>query len=85
MYGDMSEGKHLTMASTASSRRNSNAASTGGSRRGSVDSDGGFPFAAKLKKTKAVSNVKIVFMGKSMVQLLVLHFTLEMQYMICRS
>jgi len=54
------------MASNASSRRNSNAASTGGSRRGSVDSDGGFPFATKLKKTKAVSNVKIVFMGKSM-------------------
>ena len=71
------------MASTASSRRNSNAASTGGSRRGSVDSEGGFPFAAKLKKTKAVSNVKIVFMGKSMVQLLFV--SLEMQYMIYRS
>merc|ERR1719481_2423335 len=54
------------MASTASSRRNSNAASTGGSRRGSVDSDGGFPFPTKLKKGKPVSQVKLVFMGKTM-------------------
>lgn len=57
------------MASTASSRRNSTATVTGsvggGSRRGSVDSDGGFPF--RLKKSKPVSQVKIVFMGKSMV------------------
>ena len=37
----------------------------GGSRRGSVDSDGGFPF--RLKKSKPVSQVKIVFMGKPMV------------------
>jgi len=52
------------MASTASSRRNSTVASSvgGGSRRGSVDSDGGFPF--RLKKSKPVSQVKIVFMGK---------------------
>jgi len=42
------------------------ATSGGGSRRGSVDSDGGFPFAAKLKKGKPVSQVKLVFMGKSM-------------------
>ena len=56
-----------TMASTASSRRNSNAASTGGSRRGSVDSDGGFAFPTKLKKGKPVSQVKLVFMGKTMV------------------
>ena len=62
----------LAMASpsTASSRRNSTAASSagggGGSRRGSVDSDGGFPF--RLKKSKPVSQVKIVFMGKPMVR-----------------
>jgi len=55
------------MASTASSRRNSNVASTGGSRRGSCDSDSSFaPFAAKLKKGKPVSQVKLVFMGKTM-------------------
>eukprot|EP00091_Calanus_sinicus_P020241 TRINITY_DN5425_c0_g1_i1.p2 TRINITY_DN5425_c0_g1~~TRINITY_DN5425_c0_g1_i1.p2 ORF type:complete len:160 (-),score=33.58 TRINITY_DN5425_c0_g1_i1:1004-1483(-) len=54
------------MASTVSSRRNSNAASTGGSRRGSVDSESGFPFASKLKKVKPVSQVKLVFMGKTM-------------------
>ena len=57
------------MASTASSRRNSTATVTGsmggGSRRGSVDSDGGFPF--RLKKSKPVSQIKIVFMGKAMV------------------
>jgi len=56
------------MASTASSRRNSTATVTGsmggGSRRGSVDSDGGFPF--RLKKSKPVSQIKIVFMGKAM-------------------
>ena len=54
------------MASTASSRRNSTTAVSerGGSRRGSVDSDGGFPF--RLKKSKPVSQVKIVFMGKPM-------------------
>ena len=55
------------MASTASSRRNSNATSTGGSRRGSVDSEGGFAFPTKLKKGKPVSQVKLVFMGKTMV------------------
>ena len=55
------------MASNASSRRNSNAASTGGSRRGSVESDGGYALAPKLKKGKPVSQVKLVFMGKSMV------------------
>ena len=55
------------MASSASSRRNSNAASTGGSRRGSCDSDGGFSFSSKLKRGKPVSAVKFVFMGKSMV------------------
>ena len=40
------------MASAASSRRNSLAGGQGGagSRRGSVDSDGGFPFPARLKK-----------------------------------
>lgn len=55
-------------ASSASSRRNSTAggSNAGGSRRGSVDSDGGFPF--RLKKSKPVSQVKIVFMGKSMVR-----------------
>jgi len=53
-------------ASTASSRRNSTAGASvaGGSRRGSVDSDTGFPF--RLKKSKPVSQVKLVFMGKSM-------------------
>jgi len=53
-------------ASSASSRRNSSAggSNAGGSRRGSVDSDSGFPF--RLKKSKPVSQVKIVFMGKSM-------------------
>ena len=58
------------MASTASSRRNSTVASSvgGGSRRGSVDSDGGFPF--RLKKSKPVSQVKIVFMGKPLVILI---------------
>ena len=58
---------HKIMASTASSRRNSTVASSvgGGSRRGSVDSDGGFPF--RLKKSKPVSQVKIVFMGKPLV------------------
>ena len=40
----------------------------GGSRRGSVDSDGGFPF--RLKKSKPVSQVKIVFMGKPLVILI---------------
>lgn len=57
------------MASSASSRRNSAAGGSvgGGSRRGSVDSDTGFPF--RLKKSKPVSQVKIVFMGKSMVRL----------------
>ena len=55
-------------ASTASSRRNSTAGASvaGGSRRGSVDSDTGFPF--RLKKSKPVSQVKLVFMGKSMVR-----------------
>ena len=55
-------------ASSASSRRNSSAggSNAGGSRRGSVDSDSGFPF--RLKKSKPVSQVKIVFMGKSMVR-----------------
>ena len=55
-------------ASSASSRRNSTAggSNAGGSRRGSVDSDSGFPF--RLKKSKPVSQVKIVFMGKSMVR-----------------
>ena len=56
-------------ASSASSRRNSTAGGSsvgGGSRRGSVDSDSGFPF--RLKKSKPVSQVKIVFMGKSMVR-----------------
>jgi len=55
--------KHTTMSS---SRRNSNATSTGGSRRGSIDSDGGFPFPTKLKRGKPVSQVKLVFMGKTM-------------------
>eukprot|EP00092_Neocalanus_flemingeri_P094180 GFUD01119734.1.p1 GENE.GFUD01119734.1~~GFUD01119734.1.p1 ORF type:complete len:412 (+),score=110.39 GFUD01119734.1:28-1263(+) len=54
------------MASTASSRRNSTAASGAGSRRGSCDSDSSFPFPPKLKKGKPVSQVKLVFMGKSM-------------------
>ena len=55
------------MASSASSRRNSNAANTGGSRRGSCDSDGGFPFASNLKRGNHFSVVKLVFMGKIMV------------------
>ena len=54
------------MTSTASSRRNSTA-TTGGSRRGSLESEsGGFPF--RLKKSKPTYQVKIVFMGKPMVR-----------------
>ena len=53
----------MASPSTASSRRNSTA---GGSRRGSLESEGGgFPF--RLKKSKPTSQVKIVFMGKPLV------------------
>ena len=33
-----------------------------------MDSDGAFSFPAKLKKGKPVSQVKLVFMGKTMVR-----------------
>ena len=62
---DKRENLQMASPSTASSRRNSTA-TTGSSRRGSLESEGGgFPF--RLKKSKPTSQVKIVFMGKPLV------------------